>query len=100
MKKISACLALVTLAGCATPPERIAAVANPGPCSPQDRERLGILSNKQSKAATGDAMGVFLFGVPMASMAGGDNEAEIAILKGRCTPNNTGRATARAKSRT
>lgn len=78
-------LALVAvLAACATPPERISAVPNAGPCSPQDRQRLAVLSSKQSQAATNDALGVFLIGVPVASLAGANNEAEIAILKGRC----------------
>ena len=45
---------------------------------------MALVSNQQSKAASGDALGVFLIGVPVASLAGGDHEAEIAILKGRC----------------
>jgi hypothetical protein len=77
-------LSLALLAGCATPPERIAAVPNAGPCTAGDRERLALLSSKQSRAATSDAVGVFLIGVPVASLSGADNEAEIAILKGRC----------------
>jgi hypothetical protein len=85
MKKLALAFAAVALlAGCATPPERIKPVANAGQCTAQDRERLSLLSNKQSQAATGDALGVFLIGVPVASLAGADNEAEIAILKGRC----------------
>jgi len=64
--------------------ENIAGVFNAGPCSQADRQRLAIVSNQQSKAATGDALGVFLIGVPVSSLAGNDNETEIAILKGRC----------------
>lgn len=75
---------IVTLAGCATPPERIAGVPNAGPCTTSDKQRLALLSNQQSKAATGDALGVFLIGVPVSSLSGNDHEAEIAILKGRC----------------
>lgn len=75
---------LCGLSACATPPEKIAGVPNSGPCTKADRERLAIISNQQSKAATGDALGVFLVGVPVASLAGADHEAEIAILKGRC----------------
>jgi len=71
--------------GCATPPEKISGVPNSGPCTSADRERLALLSNKQTKAANGDALGVFLIGLPVASMSGGDNETEIAILKGRCS---------------
>ncbi|TGQ80666.1 hypothetical protein EN850_14255 [Mesorhizobium sp. M8A.F.Ca.ET.207.01.1.1] len=70
--------------GCATPPEKIAGIPNSRPCTQADRERLAVTSNQQSKASTGDALGVFLIGVPVASMSGGDHEAEIAILKGRC----------------
>jgi hypothetical protein len=75
---------LAGLAGCATPPEKISGIPNSGPCTQADRERLAVISNQQNKAATGDALGVFLIGVPVASMSGGDHEAEIAILKGRC----------------
>lgn len=75
---------LASLVGCATPPERIAGVPNAGPCTDADKQRLAIISNKQSQAATGDALGVFLIGVPVSSLAGADNETEIAILKGRC----------------
>ena len=72
------------LAGCATPPDKIAGVPNSGPCTEADRQRLAVISNQQNKSASGDALGVFLIGVPLASMSGGDHEAEIAILKGRC----------------
>jgi hypothetical protein len=70
--------------GCAKPPDSIRPVANRGPCTAADKERLIVLSQKQSQAATSDAVGVFLIGVPIASLSGADNEAEIAILKGRC----------------
>lgn len=78
------CGAILMLVSCATPPERIVGVPNAGPCTQADRERLAIISNKQSQAANGDALGVFLIGVPVASLSGADNETEIAILKGRC----------------
>lgn len=85
MKKTIISLAtFALLSACATPPERIKGVPNAGPCTAADRERLALLSNKQSQAAAGDAVGVFLIGVPVSSLAGADNEAEIAILKGRC----------------
>jgi hypothetical protein len=73
-----------TLAGCASPPDKIAGVPNAGACTAADRERLAILYSRQEKAARSDALGVFLIGLPMASMGGGDHETEIAILKGRC----------------
>lgn len=78
--------AIALLSSCAKPPERIAGVPNAGPCTQADRERLAILSNQQSSAASGDALGVFLIGVPVSSLAGNDHETEIAILKGRCGP--------------
>ncbi|TIN27422.1 MAG: hypothetical protein E5Y31_13080 [Mesorhizobium sp.] len=80
---------LASLAACATPPDKISGIPNSGPCTQADRERLAIVSNQQNKASTGDALGVFLIGVPVASMSGGDHEAEIAILKGRCGPPKT-----------
>ncbi|ESZ46288.1 hypothetical protein X730_18695 [Mesorhizobium sp. L103C565B0] len=80
---------LAGLAGCATPPDKIAGVPNSGPCTAADRQRLAVISNQQNKSASGDALGVFLIGVPLASMSGGDHEAEIAILKGRCGPPKT-----------
>lgn len=75
---------IALIAGCATPPERIAGVPNQGACTPTDRQRLATLYHKQTQAATSDAIGVILIGVPVASLGGADNEAEIAILKGRC----------------
>lgn len=85
MQKIAiAGIMAATLAGCATPPDRIAGVPNQGQCTAADRERLAILYSRQEKAARNDALGVFLIGLPMASMGGADHETEIAILKGRC----------------
>ncbi|BCM19224.1 hypothetical protein [Mesorhizobium sp. J8] len=81
--------AFVCIAGCATPPDKIAGVPNAGPCTQADKERLATLTNQQNKAANGDALGVFLIGVPVASMSGGDHETEIAVLKGRCGPPKT-----------
>jgi hypothetical protein len=71
-------------AACAKAPDRIMPVANAGPCTDEDRLKLAELSAKQQEAANADALGVFLIGVPVASAGGADNEAEIAILKGRC----------------
>ena len=86
MKKIMIAAAIAAaLAGCATPPERIKPTANDGqPCTAADRQRLEELSKVQKATANNDAVGVFLIGLPMGSMAGKDHEAEIAALKGRC----------------
>ncbi|TPL00670.1 hypothetical protein FJ938_22000 [Mesorhizobium sp. B2-4-14] len=81
--------AFVCFVGCATPPDKIAGFPNAGPCTQADRERLAVLTNQQNKAATGDALGVFLIGVPVSSLSGGDHETEIAVLKGRCGPPKT-----------
>lgn len=95
MKKIgfAACCGIVVaaLAGCATPPDKIAGVPTGGECTPADRERLAILYTKQHQAARNDALGVFLVGMPLATMGGADNETEIAILKGRCGDPNAPR---------
>lgn len=91
MRKVSAmkiALAILLAAGtaaCATPPSRIKAVANAGPCTAADRANLALLSNQQRDAVAGDTIGVILVGVPVASLTGGrGREAKIAILKGRC----------------
>ena len=72
------------LSACATPPGRIKPIASSAPCSAADRTRLADISKVQASTATNDALGVFLIGLPVGSMGGGDHEAEIATLKGRC----------------
>lgn len=80
MKK-SVVIAMLLLAGCATPPERIKAAAVGGTCTAADKERLAFLYTQQTRTANRDALGVFMIGVPL---GGEDYEAEIAQLKGRC----------------
>lgn len=77
-------LALVALAGCATHPDNIKPVANSYACTSADRQRLADLSKVQAATATNDAVGVFMLGLPLGSMAGDDHKAEIARLKGSC----------------
>lgn len=48
-----------------------------------EQDKLASLSKSQNSAATGDAVGVFLVGVPMSSVAGGDREGDIAVSKGK-----------------
>jgi hypothetical protein len=49
----------------------------------KEKAALAAVSKKQNDAATGDAMGVFLIGVPMSSTFGGDNEGNVAVAKGK-----------------
>lgn len=49
----------------------------------KEKASLAALSKKQHDAATGDAFGVFLIGVPMSSTFGGDNEGNVAVAKGK-----------------
>lgn len=44
---------------------------------------LNALSAAQKNAASSDALGVFLLGLPLGSMSGNDKEALIAVAKGR-----------------
>lgn len=97
MKRIVLCLSLaaIALAGCAKRPGSIKPAMLPATTFTSldcgrlahelaaEKETLTKLSRKQNDAATGDAFGVFLIGVPMASLAGGDNEGDIAVSKGR-----------------
>lgn len=77
---LSLCTA-VLLAGCASPPASIKAVASAEPCTDADRVRLADLYKAQSRTATQDFIGVAMIGIPM---GGEDHAAEIARLKGRC----------------
>lgn len=49
----------------------------------KERAKLANLSRQQNDAATGDAVGVFLIGVPTSSTFGGDKEGEVAVSKGK-----------------
>lgn len=51
----------------------------------KEQNTLTSLSKQQHDAATGDAMGVFLIGVPMSSTFGGDKEGQVAVSKGKVT---------------
>lgn len=48
-----------------------------------ERQNLAGLSSQQNNAATGDALGVFLVGIPVSSVIGGDQEGNIAVSKGK-----------------
>lgn len=49
----------------------------------QESAKVPSLVAAQKQAVTGDAVGVFLIGVPMSSLSGGDLEGEIAATKGK-----------------
>ncbi|RCS21355.1 hypothetical protein DUT91_24710 [Phyllobacterium salinisoli] len=49
----------------------------------KERNNLAALSKQQNQAATGDAVGVFLLGVPASSTFGGDKEGQVAVSKGK-----------------
>ncbi|GAA2884558.1 hypothetical protein GCM10010837_42950 [Aminobacter niigataensis] len=83
MKSVLPIVLLALVAGCATPPSNIKAVASDGrQCTQADRDRLADITARQQRTANKDAWGVFMTGVPL----GGDDthEPEIARLKGRC----------------
>lgn len=48
-----------------------------------EQAKLSAVSKQQHDAATGDAVGVFLVGLPMSSTFGGDKEGEVAVAKGK-----------------
>lgn len=93
--KLVPVVCLVVLASCAKSPEKIAAVEIGADaygrysCAQLTTEKLKIsqdlenLSAKQEDAASGDAVGVLLLGLPLSSMSGNDQEAAIAIAKGK-----------------
>lgn len=96
MNKTTPLIAIALLvAACAKQPENIAAVevgANEYrglSCKQLTETRVATaqnlenLSAAQKNAASGDAMGVFLLGLPVSSMSGNDNETAIAVTKGR-----------------
>lgn len=48
-----------------------------------EKDKLETLEDAQRSAQTGDALGVFLLGVPLASATGGDKEGELSVSKGK-----------------
>lgn len=94
MKPLLILVALAGLAACAKQPENIAAVPMSAnafasySCSDLAATRLTTsqtlenLSSSQRSAATGDALGVLIIGLPLSSLAGSDREAEIAVARG------------------
>lgn len=92
--KFLALAALPILAACAQNPASIAPVAMGNafaavPCQQAandlaaERNALAALEAKQKSAVAGDAVSVFLIGVPVASLTGGDVSGHIATSKGK-----------------
>lgn len=48
-----------------------------------EKATLSALEDAQRSAQTGDAVGVFLLGVPLASATGGDKAGDLAVSKGK-----------------
>lgn len=48
-----------------------------------EQENLASVSSAQNQAATGDAVGAFLFAVPLSSTFGGEKEGQVAVAKGK-----------------
>lgn len=95
MKKIILMTAVVfSLSACAKRPDAIAPVSvgnafdNISCQAAQEKltiekANLAALSEAQNSAATGDAIGVFLIGLPVGSITGSDQEGAVAIAKGQ-----------------
>ena len=49
----------------------------------REKEVLKSVSKSQSRAATADAVGVFLVLVPAGSVFGGDKPGDVAVSKGK-----------------
>lgn len=89
-----AVLLLCLLSACAKGPDAIVPISMGNafanvPCRDAaamlatERNQLTALSGAQRSAATGDAIGVFLIGVPVSSLSGADKAGEIATSKGK-----------------
>lgn len=94
MNRFLPALFVVGLSACAQSPDAIAPVSMIGAydnvsCSKaralltQEQNTLASLSAAQKKAVSGDAVGVFLIGVPVSSLSGDDKEGAIAASKGK-----------------
>ncbi|WP_321504027.1 hypothetical protein [Breoghania sp.] len=94
-KTISCVILIIFAAACAKRPDAIVPVDIPVSaysnlsCAKLTAElkaeqaRLESLKVAQNSAATGDAVGVFLIGVPTSSVFGGDKEGQVAVSKGK-----------------
>lgn len=87
-------LSAAALAACAQSPDAIAPVsmgnafdgvscATAQSMLTTTNQQLAVLSAQQQSAVTGDTLGVFLIGVPVSSLSGGDKAGLIAAEKGK-----------------
>ncbi|MBN2739419.1 MAG: hypothetical protein JXR35_00815 [Rhodobacteraceae bacterium] len=88
-------VAAIAISACAKQPDEIAAIPMEssmyagqscsylGQTKVKLSQDLASLSAEQKSAASGDALGVFLLGLPLSSMSGGDKEAAISVTKGK-----------------
>ena len=95
MKWLFVAACMLAVASCAKKPENIAAIDVGGDaysrhsCAQLKADKLTIqqgldqASAKQKDAASGDAVGVLLLGLPLSSMSGNDQETVIAVAKGK-----------------
>lgn len=95
MKKfIIAIPLLAVLSACAQSPAAIAPIpmgtvydgmscAAASQALTREQANLAALSTQQNNAVTGDAIGVFLIGVPVSSLSGNDVAGAIGVSKGR-----------------
>ena len=95
MKRIFTLALLCMISACAKSPDNIAAAQIEDAayarhsCKSLSAEQLKQeqhlerISAKQKDAQAGDTIGVILIGVPVSSVAGNDNETDIAITKGK-----------------
>lgn len=98
MNRIAVIISLVAVVGlsaCAQRASTIAPAAMPAgmysnlSCSQARQERLQVqatldsMSAAQDRAATGDALGVFLLGIPWSSLSGRDQSGMIATERGK-----------------
>lgn len=94
MTRLLPVLLLPLFAACAKGPDAIVPVSmgpafQATPCAQAqamlstERVQLAALSQTQRGAQMGDAFGVFLLGVPVSSLSGGNQEGAIAASKGK-----------------
>lgn len=94
MKAYLAFAALPLMAACAASPDSIAPVSLGNAFAGYDcraaaadlateRQNLAALEGKQRGAVAGDAIGVFLIGVPVSSLTGGNKAGDIGAAKGK-----------------